>query len=255
MKSETQLNTVVKTFKVIEFLCENQHDCTLTEVAKNLQFSIGTIQRITGTLLKLGYIQKESHSKKLHLTSKWLRIGFASLDQLNLRKIAISHLKKLNDKINETVSLAVLDKDELVYVERFQSSHHVTTNIRPGDRRQLHCTSIGKAILAFQTESDRKAILDRIKLIKYTSKTIVVKKKLLSELTRIKKQGFAENSGEITSDLFGIAVPIINNSGVAVAGVNIVMPKLRFSKEKVYKQYLPYLVETGKLISSELGHY
>ena len=255
MKNELALKTVVKTFKVIELMCENRYECTLTELAKNLQFSLGTIQRITGTLLKLGYIQRESHSKNLRLTSKWLRIGFASLNQLNLRKIAISYLKKLNEKTNETVSLAVLDKDDLIYIERFQSSHHVTTNIRPGDRRPLYCTSIGKAILAFQTESDIKEIMGRIELTKYTSKTIIDKKKLLNELSKIKKKGFAENLGEITSDLYGMAVPIFNDVGIAVAGVNVVIPKLRFSKNKFYKLYLPSLIETGRLISKELGNF
>lgn len=254
MTNDFILNTVVKTFRVLEFLSESESTYTLTKLAKILKISMGTAQRITNTLIQLKYLSKDPETKTFRLTSKWLRIGFSVLQDLNLRKIAFPHLKKLNEETNETVSLGLIDNDEVIFIERIATKHLITTNISLGMRRPIHANSIGKAILAFQDEDQIKERLNRIQFTKYTNKTIVDKDKFYAELKKIKKNGYSINDGEIEKGIFAIGVPILNNNGVAIAGINLVIPKVRFSKPIVYEKYLPVIIEKGILISKEIGN-
>ena len=81
------------------------------------------------------------------------------------------------------------------------------------------------------------------------------KDKFYAELKKIKKNGYSINDGEIEKEIFAIGVPILNNNGVAIAGINLVIPKARFSKSIVYEKYLPVIIEKGILISKEIGNY
>lgn len=254
MKSNLTINSVVKAFRLLECFREEKSTYTLTELTRELHITTGTAQRITHTLTSLGYLQRDPQTKAFQLTSKWLSFGYAFMKNLNLREIVQPHLKELNRETNETVNLAVMDGDEITYVERYQTSHFITTNIRAGARRPAFCSSIGKAILAFMEPARRKDYFERVSFKKYTPKTIITRKELREELQKIKNQGYAENNSELSDELFAIAVPLLNEKGYAVGGINIVIPRTRISDEKIKKEFIPSLLEKGRKISSELGY-
>ena len=256
MKDLLIINSIVKAFRLLECFhgFNSKSQFTLTELVKHLDITMGTAQRLTHTLEALGYLYKDPKTKGFQLTSKWLSLAYSYLSHLDLREISRPYLRELNQETNETVNLAVLEDDEIVYIERVQTSHYITTNIRPGARRPSVCTSIGKAILAFLAEDEREEILNRVSFKRYTSKTIVEKDKLRIELNKIRERGYAENNSELSEDLFAIAVPLLDDIGLAVAGINIVIPITRVSKGKIYKEYLPSLIQKGKRISAALGN-
>ena len=255
MKNDLILNTVVKTFQVLEFLTESDSSYTLTKLAKKLKISIGTAQRITNTLNHLGYLSRDPETKSFRLTSKWIQIGLSVLHDMDLRQVAYPYLRKLNEETNETVSLGVIENFEVVVIERIATSHLITTNIRPGVRRPIHSNSIGKVILAFQDEIQIKSILDKIKLTKYTDTTLVKKDNFRRELERIKEKGYSINDGESDKNVFAIGVPILNNFNVAISGINLVIPKARLNKSVVYEKYVPAIIQTGMQISKEFGNF
>ena len=254
MKDPLIINSIVKAFRLLECFRDSKSQFTLTELVKHLDITMGTAQRITHTLETQGYLYKDPKTKAFQLTSKWLSFGYTYLGRLDLREIAQPYLRELNRETQETVNLAVLEDDEIVYIERVQTSHFIATNIRPGARRPSVCTSIGKAILAFLAENEKENILNRVSFKKYTSKTIVEKNKLKIELNKIRQKGYAENNSELSEDLFAIAVPLLDGSGLAVGGINIVIPITRVSMDKIYQDYLPSLIIKGKRISAALGN-
>ncbi|MBW2308344.1 MAG: IclR family transcriptional regulator [Deltaproteobacteria bacterium] len=254
MRDNLTINSIVNCFKLLECFTGQQSRLTLMELVRKLNISVGAAQRITHTLTILEYLYKDPKTKTFQLTPKILSLGFAFLHHSGLRDIVLPHLKKLNEATNETVNLAILDGAEIVYLERVQTSHLITTNIRPGSRRPIHCTSMGKVILAFSAEDEREKILSRISFEKYTEKTIINKNRFVAELNKIRKSGYAENNSELDKDLFAIAAPLLNNNGEAVGGINMVIPMSRVSKDKIYKEYLPLLIEKGNQISADLGH-
>lgn len=255
MKDFLIINSIVKAFRLVNCFCGTSHEHTQTELAIQMNISPGSAQRITHTLLSLGYLAKDTNTKKYRLSPKWLLIGFAFLDQIDLTKIARPHLTELNELTKEDVNLAIRDGDEVLYIEKLQTEYEVLTKARPGLRRPIRGNSMGRAILAFVGDEEREKILNRILPGNDESNTIMERKKFENELKKIRKSGYAViRTTGFGGGVFSIAVPIFNHEGVAFASMNISTPVNRVSKNKIYKEYLPRLIEKGKLVSLELGY-
>lgn len=253
MNDRFLLNSVVKTFKLLEAVCISKESFTLSDLSKTLNLSIGATQRITHTLIKLGYLQRDSKNKTFRPTPKILSLGYSYLSFYDIREIALPFMRELNQQINEVVNLAILDNYEIVYIERIETSHGLTTNVRVGSRKPLHCTSIGKVLLAFLPQDEQQDVLSRLQFEKYNERTITDKKRLRKQLNIIRERGYSENLSEMTEGLFSMAVPLINHEQRAVAGMNIVIPVSRLNREKVSKRFLPLLISQGQKISAKLS--
>jgi DNA-binding IclR family transcriptional regulator len=253
MKDRLLLNSVVKTFKLLETVCISKESFTLSDLSKLLNLSIGATQRITHTLILMGYLHRDLKTKTFGTTPKILSLGYNHLSIYEIREIALPFMRELNEQINEVVNLAIIDNDEIFYIERFETSHSLTTNVRVGSRKPLHCTSIGKVLLAFLPQNEQEEVLTRISLEKFNANTITDKNKLRNQLKKIREKGYSENLSEMTEGLFSVAVPLINHEERAVAGMNIVIPLSRLNREKVSKEFLPLLIGQGQKVSAKLS--
>jgi DNA-binding IclR family transcriptional regulator len=256
MKGRPRILSVHKTFRVLELVGESKSGYTLTELARNLDISMGAAQRITHTLLELGYLGKEPKTKVFRLTPKFLFLGSAFLQQSEIREVALPYMRKLNEDLDEIVNLGIMINDEeIIYIDRIdKTSHILTTNLRVGTRRPLHLNSIGKVILAFLAESDQKRILQHVPFDKYPSKRLHNRRQLEKQLNTIRELGYSANQSELFEDVYALAVPILNHQGLAVAGINIAIPMSRVSHQQVKKRYIPLLIEAGKKVSRALGN-
>ena len=253
------ISSVKKTFQVLEFL--STHKSTLTTIARSLSFSIGSTQRIVNTLIELRYISKDPVTKVLFLSPKFLTLGSAYLNGLEIREIALPYMKKLNEDIDEVVNLAILLNDEeIIYVERIaRTSHVITTNLQIGTKRPIHLSSIGKTILAFLPEAKQEKIINNLSFNEYRSKSFRNKLELEEQLKRIKKLGYYAGESDLVDGLFVLAVPIFTHQKEPVAGINISVPSVsgltnRIADKKLKKFVIPKLIECGKMISSALGY-
>jgi len=256
MKDALTLNTVAKAFRALELISESKEGYTLTELARCLKTSIGGAQRLTNTLMALQYLHRDPNQKKFRLTPKIFTFGFSFLNQSEIRQIALPHMNKLNEELDEIVNLGVMISDkEIVYIERIDKTSHVklTTNLRVGSRRPIYLNSIGKIILAFLSEMDQDKILNHLYSGKYIEEKLCSKNKMKEQLREIRRLGHSVHDSETFPDILALAAPILNHQGVAVAGINIVMPR-NLPSAYIKKKYIPKLIETGKKISSDLGH-
>ncbi len=255
MASRITIFSLVKAFRVLELVSSSTSGYTLTELVRHLKISMGAAQRITNTLLDLGYLYKEPKTKIFRLTPKFLSFGSPFLSQSEIRDISLKFMRQLNEELNEVVNLGVMMNDEeIVYIDRVDSSTHiVSANIRAGSRRPIHLNSIGKVILAHLPETDQKRILDNISFEKYPSKTLRNRRELEDQLRTIRRQGYSAGKSELYDDIYAIAVPILNHHGVAVAGLNVVIPLSRASKSEIQNRYIPRLLEAGRAASEAFG--
>jgi len=256
MVSRITIFSLVKAFRVLELVSKSNSGYTLTELVRYLKISMGAAQRITNTLLDLGYLYKEPKTKIFRLTPKFLSFGSAFLSQSEIRDITLQFMRQLSEELDEVVNLGVMMNDEeIVYIDRIDnSSHIVSANIRAGSRRPIHLNSIGKVILAHLPEPDQKRILDNISFAKNPSKTFQNRKELEEQLKVIRKQGYSAGKSELYDDIYAIAVPLLNHHGVAVAGLNVVIPLSRASKSEINNRYIPRLVEAGREASEAFGN-
>ena len=168
-------------------------------------------------------------------------------------KEATPHLKELVRKCNETVHLGVLEGGEVLYLAKEESSQTIRMISYVGKRAPLHCTALGKVLLAFLPEEERKKILKQEELPRLTDNTITDRNKLEKELSKIQIQGFALDREENEKDVRCIAAPIRNYRGEVIAAISISSPVFRIDKN-AQNNLKVALIETSRKISKRLGY-
>lgn len=239
---------------ILSCLAETSTPLTLTELSHKLKLSKSTIQRLTYTLQHSGYLDRDEETKKYCLGPKVRSLGFGVMRSLDLRKVAFPYLEDTSKNIGETVNLAILDGVEIVYVERIKTQQILNINLHVGSRLPAYCTSMGKAILAFLSEDEVEGIVRKRKLSPLTPYTIVIKENLKKELRRVKIRGFATNNEELSIGLRSVAAPVRDLTGRVIAAVNIAVPSIRVSINKLETVFAKKVVETADRISFALGY-
>ena len=242
-----------KTFSILDILLQHDSSMHMTEISEKLELYPSTTHRILDTLKHWGYVEQDPKSQKYRLGLKLLALGMAKLHQMDLVKEATPYLKELVKQCNETIHLGVLEEGEVLYLAKEESSQTIRMISYVGKRAPLHCTALGKVLLAHLSTEERKKTLGGKMLPPLTEKTITDKRELEKELNKVKEQGFALDIGENEKDVRCIAAPIRNYQGKVIAAISISGPAFRIDK-KVQNNLKEALVETSEKISKRLGY-
>ncbi len=242
-----------KSLSILEILLQQGSSMNMTELSEKLGFYPSTIHRILDTLKHWGYVEQDSHTQKYQLGLKALELGMAKLHQMDLVREATPHLKELVNQCNETVHLGVLEAGEVLYLAKEESSQTIRMISYVGKRAPLHCTSLGKVLLAYLSVEERKKILGEKGLPRLTENTITDKKELEKELGKVREQGFALDRRENEKDVRCIAAPIRNFQGKIIAAISISGPAFRIDVNTRNNQKKA-LLEISKKISKRLGY-
>lgn len=230
----------------------------ISELARTVELSRSTAHRYVATLAELGYLQQDPATRKYRLGPRVLDLGFSAINSMELREIAAPHLRELSDETGHTVNMAILDGVDIVYVERCRSARQgqreIDLNLHVGSRLPAYCTSLGKVLLAFLPEEERRALLARIELVRHGPNTLTGKTALSAELARIRASGIAVNNEELAYGLRSIAVPVRSQSGDAVAAINLAVHRSMMSLEDLVVRLSPALERTAAEVSARLGH-
>jgi DNA-binding IclR family transcriptional regulator len=184
---------------------------------------------------------------------KLLELGMAKLHQMDLVREVAPYLKDLVNQCNETVHLGVLEEGEVLYLAKEESSQTIRMISYVGKRAPLHCTSLGKVLLAYLSAEERKKILGEKVLPRLTENTITDKMELEQELDKVREQGFALDREENEKNVRCIAAPIRNHQGRVIAALSISSPTFRLDKN-VQNNLKEALIETSEKISKRLGY-
>jgi IclR family KDG regulon transcriptional repressor len=243
-------NTLAKGLAVIELVSHSEQGLSLTEIARALQLAKSNVHRLLQTLVEARYLVRDERSGRYSASIKLWELGSAALSKLDLRTHAEQVMEELLETTRETVHLSVLDGDEVVYVHKLDSPNPVRAYTQIGGRARAHCVATGKAMLAFQSS----AALERIArhLEARTPATITDPKKFLASMAQVRLQGYAINRGEWNENVYGIASPIVDRSGQAIAGLGLSGPKERFKAARL-KEFAPLVVEAAARVSAQLG--
>lgn len=242
-----------KSLSILEILLQKDSSMNMTELSEKLGFYPSTIHRILDTLKHWGYVEQNPHTQKYQLGLKALELGMAKLHQMDLVREATPCLKELVNQCNETVHLGALEGAEVLYLAKEESSQTIRMISYVGKRAPLHCTSLGKVLLAYLSAEERKKILGGKVLPRLTENTITDKRELEKELSRVREQGFAVDREENEKDVRCVAAPIRNYQGEVIAAVSVSSPVFRIDKN-AQSNLKKVLLETSKKISMRLGY-
>jgi IclR family transcriptional regulator, KDG regulon repressor len=210
------------------------------------------VHRLATTLIEEGLLEQNGEDGKYRLGLLLFELGSQVRRKMDVSAEARPALRMLAEKTGETVHLAVLDHRSVLYGNRIESNRAIRSGFGLGTRAPLHCTAMGKALLAFQ---DDEVVAEALKagLPASTPRTITEPRAFRKELESVRARGYANEDEEIEAGLRSIAAPVRNDAGQVVAAIGISGPAQRLSKE-VLGAYAAHLVSATEFVSQRLGY-
>ncbi|MBI1218970.1 MAG: helix-turn-helix domain-containing protein [Rhodobacteraceae bacterium] len=226
---------LAKGLLVIETFTADRPRQSIAEVAATSGLDRATARRCLLTLAHQGYADYDG--KFFALTPRVLRLGSACLATMPLPQMVQPLLDEISDRMGESSSVAILDGDEIVYVARAAQRKVMSIALMPGSRLPAYCTSMGRVMLAALPEAE--PILRQRPLPARTPHTLTDVNAILSELARIRAQGYALIDQEVEIGLRSIAIPLVNMRNKVVAALNFGLPVRGEAVDDLVATYLP----------------
>jgi len=218
----------------------------VTDIAQRLNLPKSITYRLLASLKAAELVRIESKNRRYSLGYGLLQLTADWLARIDVRNLAMPHLRHLRHETHETVALNLRDGDSRVTVERLDTSFEVRFVIDIGRPLPLHVGAAGKAILAFLPNDEIAEVVTRVDLS--ARKT----KQLLEDLDNVRRLGYADTCGERVAGSRSISAPIFNYEGLAIASVSILSLQSRMQRREVNE--CRRRVKAAALeISSEMG--
>ncbi|WP_019119252.1 IclR family transcriptional regulator [Brevibacillus massiliensis] len=247
--------SVIKALKLLDLFTSDEKELTLAEIARKSDLAKPTAYRLLTSLEVCGFLIKTKMSDqdiRYKLGLKLLELGNLVMEGLELRKIALPHMKNLCSEIDEVVHLVIQEGNEAVYIEKVESKQNLRLYTRIGKRSPLYVGSGPKLLFAYLPIKERKQLFESLTLESLTPNTITDKEKLWEELNKINEQGFAVSHGEQDANTFGISFPIHDYTEKVIAALGVSGLAARFTDEN--EAFITEKVrEAAQLISKDLG--
>jgi len=233
----------------------------ITELADHVGLTKSTAHRYVATLAALGYLRQDPTTRRYRLGPRAVDLGLAAINSMEITQIAGPLLQALADETGHTVSMAILDGTEIVYVQRCRSAREsarlgIDLHLHVGSRLPAYCTSMGKVLLAHQPPERWPDLIDRMDLARHGPNTLTAREGLLGALRRIRQLGWAANDEELAPGLRSLAVPLRDASGEVVAAANVAihLSVWNASMDSIIRRLEPSLTATAREIGAQLGY-
>src|SRR6266700_5500510 len=238
-KREYRVEALAKGLRILSLFDEKRPTWRVSDLAAAAELPMPTVYRVVMTLAAEGYLD--------HLPNgdyrpgvRTLTLGTAALRSLDLVAIATPKLTQLGERTGETVNLAVLRGDRVLYLIRLRNSDLVTANIQVGSTLPAVHTSIGKLLLAYLDEADLEArITDASFSANSGPNAKVSLAELREELRTIRDQGWSMQDEELAHGLRSVAAPITGPDGRVLAGVNLAVQAQDGSTQRIIRELKP----------------
>lgn len=240
--------------EVLELFTSENSSLSLIEIVTSLKLNKSRIFRVLSTLETMGYLEHDPATRRYRPSLKVLQLGFTAINSLQVRQVARPYLERLAQEGGETVSLCVLDGTNVIYIDRVRNRAIVGVLLDIGSHVPAHCTTMGKVLLANLMPGDLKKLLKSAELTQYTTRTITNRQALLSELSKVRKNGYAICDGELAVGLRAAGAPIRDHSQKTVAAMNVSGSVTTISLQRLKNEIVPAVVKTATQISLALGY-
>jgi IclR family KDG regulon transcriptional repressor len=242
---------VLKVFAILRALSERS-ETGISELSVRLAMPKATVHRFLQTLKTLGYVQQAVDSERYGLTMHLFELGAKALRDPDLVELAKPHMQALSDATGETVHLGQLIDSEIIYVHKVDSRHMLGMYSRIGRRAPLHCTAIGKVLMAWEAPARRAQILQGCDFKRYRDKTITSRQAFAQELERTLAQGFGQDREEFDDHIRCAAIPLFDRHNQVVAGLSVSFPTFRYDEARE-PGLVAMLRDASRDISRQLG--
>ena len=239
--------SILKAFKLLDAFTSDKKEWGVRELAVQSGYNKSTTYRLLHTLASLDVVQ-QNENEKYSLGSKLFELGnrvplYQSL--INATKIPI---RDIATDIEETVLYGILKDHRVFYINKAESIQGLKISTSIGSYQPLHATAIGKVLLAYCSDRQRKNTLNHLTFQSYTKNTITEEKGLLAVLKKVKAQGYALDVEEFEMGLVCVAIPIFNKKNEFIGSISASGPLSRFEQKKV-QNYISILQRGAQKIN------
>ncbi len=248
------ISSLQRALDILSLFGSQSPELGITDIAKALNLHKSTAAGLVYTLQRNGYIAQNPENRRYHLGLQLIERAGVLLDQIEIRKIAMPELEHLRDWSSESVNLAILEENQVIYIERLLTDKSLGFRNHIGKRAWPHSTALGKAILSHLPPHEAREILESYPLESMTLNTITDIEVLMDQFKAFRDQGYAIEREENEIGGLCISAPIHNHSSNPVAAVSVSFPLSRLD-ETMIATYGTKILEVARGISVKLGHH
>ncbi|MFE3319734.1 IclR family transcriptional regulator [Nocardia sp. NPDC059195] len=224
---------------------------SLDELAVRLGVHKSTVLRLLQTMQADRFVVHDN-AHRYSLGTRMFELASRALENRDVRTVARPHLSALGAATGQTVHLAAYESGDAVYIDKVDAEQAVRMYSRIGRPAPLHCTAVGKVLVAALPRSEWPAVAARLDYHPFTTRTLRTPEQYLAELNLVATQGFAEDHEEHESFVNCIGVGVRDGIGSVVAAVSVSVPDVLLDHDQVLA-LLPQVRATADAISTELG--
>jgi IclR family acetate operon transcriptional repressor len=245
-------SSTLKALDVLELLAEAEDGLRLTDIAAGTGYPVSTARRLLIGLIERNYVEQDPKTSRYYPGTKILTLQAHGIRRRHIGRRAYPQLTRLRQQLDETVNLGVLSETSVIYLETLVPDSSIGFYAPPGTRMPLHCTAMGRVLLATLPETARESALASLDLKPYTPRTIVDPAALRASLAGVVERGYAVDDEEFAVGVRCLAAPIRDHTGGVVAGVSVTALAARMPPARD-AAVAPLVLEAARQISQSLG--
>lgn len=250
--SDENLKSLVKVVRVLECFSTMDRSLSLAEICQRTGFPRSTTHRLLSSMREVGFLDQDRERDRYRLGLKLFEFGNVVLANMDLHREARPYVETLGRISGQSVHLAVFDGRQAIVIHRHDPSPDSGTSPNFIEAAPVHCTSVGKAILAFQPDPVIERIIDG-GLKRFTENTIAEPDRLREELALIRERGYSVDNAEHQPGLRCVGAPIRDSAGRVFAGISVSGAAWRLPVAEV-ENLSKIVMHHAAAISTSLGY-
>jgi len=242
--------SVIKAFQILRLIADNNRGLGISELAKRLGMSKGTVHGIMAALKEVGAITRDPITKRYNLGYTILELGNRGLSRIPLREVARRHMEGLMEETGESVFLGILNDHHILILDVVESNKELKITSPSGTRISLSAGATGKLFLAYMEEERALSYLTTNGLVRYTQNTVTELDRYLEEIKEVRKRGFAIDQEEYLQGVKAVAA-LIKTEPPLLAAIWVVGFSSSLTDEKM-EMVIKKTLQAAGTISREL---
>lgn len=222
MKPPHHESVLSRAARILEAFSQDEPALTVSEIARRTGLHVATASRLVGELVGHGFLSRDDDRRVRIGVRLWELVVRAS-PTLSLRDAAMPFMEGVHDVVGHHVQLAVLDGEEVLFLERLSAPNAVINYTRVAGRLPLHASSSGLVLLAHGPAALKEQVLTG-ELTAFTAATPAAPARLRALLAEVRRQGYAYCPGYVHDDALGIAAPVRGADGTVMAALSVIVP-------------------------------
>lgn len=243
--------TTQRTVEILKLVSKNPEGITLDEICEKLGLPKTSAYDIVTTLAEMGMVHVDRGQRQRYtigLTA--YRIGINYTNNLDFIGVAEPELKAFAKEVGKTVFFGVRSDHEVVYICKAEPENPIITTATVGSKNPMHCTSLGKAILAYSDEETLAQVLPRIRFVQKTDQTIQDREAFLRELEKVREQGYALDARELEAHMECVGAPVFGPDGSVIGAISV---SSLYQPSEDYERLGILVAKKAQEVSKQLG--